>query len=132
MRANVNQIRKRRNYSDDFKKEIVSSFESGEFSVLQLEKLYGIRNVTIYNWIYKLSDFNEKGCRIVEMEASNQTKLKQLAGKVKELEQIVGQKQIAIDYLEKMIELAKTDLDIDLKKNYNSQHSTGSDPIKKK
>lgn len=132
MRANVNQIRKRRNYSDDFKKEIVSSYESGEFSVLQLEKLYGIRNVTIYSWIYKLSDFNEKGCRIVEMKASNQTKLKELAGKVKELEQIVGQKQIAIDYLEKMIELAKTDLDIDLKKNYSSQHSTGSDPIKKK
>ena len=66
------------------------------------------------------------------MKDSNQTKLKELASKVKELEQIVGQKQIAIEYLEKLIELAKTDLNIDLKKNYNSQQSTGSNLTKKK
>lgn len=132
MRANVKQIRKLRIYSDDFKKSIVASFEGGEFSIPQLEKLYGIGNATIYNWVYKFSNFNEKGCRIVEMKDSNQTKLKELASKVKELEQIVGQKQIAIEYLEKMIELAKTDLNIDLKKNYNSQQSTGSNLTKKK
>jgi transposase len=96
MKANVKQIRKLRIYSDDFKRSIVTSFESGEFSVPQLEKLYGISNGTIYNWVYKFSKFNEKGCRIVEMKDSNQTKLKELTNKVKELEQIVGQKQIAI------------------------------------
>ncbi|MBA2762345.1 MAG: transposase, partial [Segetibacter sp.] len=44
MRANLKQIRKQRKYSEDFKKSIVDSFEKGEFSVLQLEKMYGIRN----------------------------------------------------------------------------------------
>ncbi|MEO5890184.1 MAG: hypothetical protein ABIQ31_08025 [Ferruginibacter sp.] len=130
MKSNVSQIRKYRKYCEDFKKCIVSSFDSGEFSVLQLEKLYGINNHTIYCWIYKFSAFNEKGCRIVEMKDSNQVKLKELAAKVKELEQIVGQKQIAIDYLEKMIELANTDLNINLKKNYSSQPSAGSKAIK--
>ena len=131
MRANLKQLRKSRKYSLEFKKAVVASFENGEFSVLQLEKLYGVCNVTIYNWIYKLSDFNEKGCRIVEMKDSQQQKLKELSNQVKELEQIVGQKQIAIDYLEKMIELAKTDLNIDLKKNYNSKPSAGSNATKK-
>jgi hypothetical protein len=82
--------------------------------------------------VYKFSNFNEKGCRVVEMENSNQNKLKELASKVKELEQIVGQKQIAIEYLEKMIELAKTDLNIDIKKNYSLPPSVGSDLTKKK
>jgi transposase-like protein len=132
MRANLKQIRKQRKYSEDFKKSIVDSFEKGEFSVLQLEKMYGIRNALIYNWVYKFSNFNEKGCRVVEMENSNQNKLKELASKVKELEQIVGQKQIAIEYLEKMIELAKTDLNIDIKKNYSLPPSVGSDLTKKK
>ncbi len=132
MRANLKQIRKQRKYSEDFKKSIVDSFEKGEFSVLQLEKMYGIRNALIYNWVYKFSNFNEKGCRVVEMENSNQNKLKELASKVKELEQIVGQKQIAIEYLEKMIELAKTDLNIDIKKNYSLPPSFGSDLTKKK
>lgn len=132
MKANLKQINKHRSYSLEFKKSIVSSFEKGEFSVLQLEKLYGIGNSTIYNWVYKYSTFNEKGCRIVEMKNSNQQKLKDLSVKVRELEQIIGQKQIAIEYLEKIIDLAKTDLNIDIKKNYSFQPSAGSKQIKKK
>jgi transposase-like protein len=132
MKANLKNIRKSRRYSEDFKREIVSVFESGKFSVPQLEKLYGIHNVTIYNWIYKFSTFNEKGFRVIEMKESSIDKLKQLELKVKELEQIVGQKQIKIDYLEKMIDIAKDDLNIDIKKNYNTPQSTGSETIKKK
>jgi transposase len=132
MKANLKNIRKFRRYSEDFKREIVSVFESGKFSVPQLEKLYGIHNVTIYKWIYKFSTFNEKGFRVIEMKESSIDKLKALEQKVKELEQIVGQKQIKIDYLEKMIEIAKDDLNIDIKKNYNTPQSTGSEIIKKK
>lgn len=132
MRSNLKQIGKRRCYSEEFKKSLVASFEKGEFSVPQLEKLYGVSNALIYNWVYKFSTFNEKGCRIVEMQNSNQSKLKELVNKVKELEQMVGQKQIAIEYLEKIIDLAKTDLNIDIKKNYSLPLSAGSSPIKKK
>jgi len=132
MKANLKNVRKVRHYSDDFKREIVSVFESGKLSVLQLEKLYGISNSLIYNWIYKFSTFNEKGFRVVEMKESNIDKLKHLEQKIKELEQVVGQKQIKIDYLEKMIDIAKEDLNIDIKKNYNTPQSTGSEGIKKK
>ena len=107
MKANLKQLRKNRKYSEEFKKEIVSLFEKGKFSVIQLEKLYDVHNVTIYNWIYKFSTFNEKGIRVVEMKESSITKLSELEKKVKELEQIVGKKQIKIDYLEKMIDIAK-------------------------
>lgn len=132
MQANLRQLKKRRRFTDEFKKEIVSIFESGKFSVLQLQKLYGINGTVIYRWIYKFSTFNEKGCRIVEMSVSSHNKLKELEAKVKQLEQIVGQKQIAIDYLEKMIELAGSEFNIDVKKNYNTQPSIGSKSIKKK
>lgn len=131
MRTNLRELRKNRKYSDEFKKEIVSLFEKGKFSVIQLEKLYGIGNPTIYKWIYKFSTFNEKGFRIVEMKESNFTKLSELEKKVKELEQIVGQKQIKIDYLEKMIDIAKDELNVDIKKNFNTSQSTGSAPTKK-
>lgn len=132
MEANLKEIRKYRRYSEEFKKRLVESFERGKFSVLQLEKLYGIKNSIIYAWVYKYSRFNEKGCRIVEMEDSTEHKVKELADKVRELERLVGQKQVAIEYLEKMIELAKTDLNIDIKKNYSLPPSVGSGPTKKK
>lgn len=132
MKANLRKIKKTRYYSAEFKKELVTLFESGKFSVPQLVKLYGVGKVTIYNWIYKFSTFNEKGIRVVEMKQSSSLKLKQLAEKVKELERIVGQKQIKIDYLEKMIGMAKEDLDIDIKKNFNTPQSIGSESTKKK
>ena len=116
MRTNLRKLKKQRHYSDEFKKEVVSLFEKGSYSVLQLEKLYGIGNVSIYRWIYKFSTFNEKGIRVVEMKQSSSLKLKELAKKVKDLERIVGQKQIKIDYLEKMIDIAKDEFDIDIKK----------------
>lgn len=127
MKANIRKIQKQRVYSDDFKKEIVALFESGKFSVGQLERLYNIRNQVIYSWIYKFSEYNERGVRVVEMKESSENKLKQLEQKVKQLEQMVGKKQIEIEYLEKMIELAKDDLKIDIKKNYNTQHYSGSE-----
>lgn len=132
MKANVKQIRKHRRYSEEFKKEIVSFFENGKFSVPQLERLYGIDNVLIYRWIYKYSTFNEKGFRVIEMKESNINKVKELEQKVRELEQAVGQKQIKIDYLEKMMEIAKTELNIDIKKNFSTPQSTGSESTKKK
>lgn len=78
MKANLKALRKRRTYSEEFKRQVVQDFESGQFSVLQLEKLHGISNVSIYNWIYKFSTFNEKGSRIVEMKESSTQEIKRI------------------------------------------------------
>ncbi len=126
MKPNLRKIRKKRIYSEDFKKEIVSIFESGQLSVIQIEKLYNIRSKTIYDWIYKYSKFNERGSRVVEMKESNINKIKELENRLKELERIVGQKQIKIDYLDKLIEIASKELGIEIKKNSNTKQSDGS------
>lgn len=132
MKANIRLIKKNRIYSEDFKREIVSLFEKGSYSVPQLEKLYGICNSIIYQWIYKFSTFNEPGQRVIEMKISSTQKVKELEDRIRELERSVGQKQIKIDYLEKMIDLAKTELHIDIKKNSITPQSNGLDQTKKK
>ncbi len=132
MKANVKLISKQRKYSEEFKKSIVNDFESGKFSVPQLERLHKLSKGSIYNWIYKYSRSNERGQRIIEMKDSSTQKLKALEQRIKELEQTVGKKQIQIDYLEKMIDIAKTELDIDIKKNSNTPQSSGSSGTKRK
>lgn len=132
MKANVRSIRKQRQYSEEFKKRVVNDFESGKYSVSQLERLHGISNPTIYKWIYKFSTFNEKGFRVVEMKESSNKKMKALEARIKELESAVGRKQIKIEYLEKMMEIAKEELNIDIKKNYATPQSTGSEKTNKK
>lgn len=126
------RINSQRRYSEEFKRKLVEDFEKGVMSVCQMEKHYGIANSLIYDWIYKFSTYNQKDIRIVEMKDSQTNKIKELENKIKELERAVGQKQINIDYLEKMIELAKENYDIDIKKNSDTPPSGGSRKTGKK
>ena len=130
MKANVRLIKSKRQFSIDFKKELVSEFETGKFSVKELSKLHGIAYQSIYQWIYKYSKYNEKGYRVIEMKDSSEQKIKGLQDRLKELERVVGKKQIMIDYLETMIEVAKEELDFDIKKNFDTHVSKNSKKTK--
>jgi len=131
MKANIKKIRHKRRFTEDFKRHLVKEYERGQLGVLDLEKLYQVGNNLIYSWIYKYSNFNQKSIQVVEMKQSSAQKIKQLEAKVKELERAVGQKQLMIDYLEKMMDLAKDELGIDIKKNSDTPQSTGSSKTKK-
>lgn len=127
MKKEVQHLRKRRKYASSFKKQVVREYESGEFSVNELSRLYGIVNQNIYRWIYKYSIFNKKGYRIVEDHQSASKSLKALEQRIEELEAMLGRKQIKVEFLEKLIELASKELEVDIKKNYSSRPFTGSD-----
>jgi transposase-like protein len=109
-----------RKYAEEFKRKLVDDYENGIMSVPQMERQYGVSNSLVYKWIYKFSTYNEKNIRIVEMKDSQTHRVKALEEKVKDLERAVGQKQIMIDYLEKVIDLAKEVYSIDIKKNSNT------------
>lgn len=126
------RINSRRTFSEGFKRKLVEDFETGVMSVLQMERYYNISNRSIYKWIYKYSTYNEKNVRIVEMKESQTNRVKELEDKVKGLERAVGQKQLMIDYLEKMIDLAGETYSIDIKKNFNTPRSGGSNPTVKR
>ncbi len=121
----------RKIYSENFRLRIVKLYESGKHSVYELEKIYDISNPTIYNWIYKYSKYNKKSVKVVEFKDSQMNKINEMQARIADLEQALGQKQMNIDYLEKIIELAKQEYDIDIKKNSNTPHSGGSKTTKK-
>ena len=118
-------INPQRIFTEAFKRERVKEYEQGSYSVPELSKLFKISGALIYNWIYKYSTYNKKSCILVEMKDSSTLRVKGLECRIKELEQIVGQKQIEMDYLEKLISIAETDLGVDIKKNSNTPQSTG-------
>ena len=126
MKTELKRIRKKRKFTEELKRHLVKEFESGKYSVLELSRLHGIPFQYIYTWIYKYSTVNQYGYRVVELKESSTMKVKSLENRIKELERIIGQKQIQIDYLEKMIELASKDYQIDIKKNSDTPQSGGS------
>lgn len=132
MKANVKLIRSQRKFSKSYKESLVREFEQGDLSIPQLSKLHGIASQQLYDWVYKYSTFNKKGFRIIEMKKSSTNKVKELEKRLKELEQIVGRKQIKIDYLETLIDVANEELGANIKKNASTKPSDVLDQKKKK
>ena len=128
-KVNLRIVRK---YSEDFKKAKVREYEKGEYSILEISKLYCIHTTMIYRWIHKYSIYNKKNSKIVELKDSATKKVKELLARIQELERAVGQKQMQIDYLEKMIEIAKETCGMDIKKNSATLRSNGSGRITEK
>jgi transposase-like protein len=120
-------LRSSRQFSEEFKRTVVQDYEKGQFSVLELSQLYQIHTTIIYRWIQKYSSYNKRKIKVVEMADSSKQKLKDLHKRIEELERIVGQKQLNIDFLEKMIELANAHYSIDIKKNSDTPPSIGSE-----
>ncbi len=125
------RLKSRRIFSEEFKKARIKEYEKGEYSVSELGKLFDIQNKVIYRWIYKYSIYNKKSYKIVEMANSSTKKVKDLEGRIKDLERIVGQKQLNIDYLEKLIEIADNEFDIEIKKKSDTSQLSGSKKTEK-
>lgn len=112
-------IRTLRVFSDEFKREKVAQISAGEISIQALSKLWGVSLNSVYKWVYKYSPDHKKGTTMVVQKDSEATKLIELQKKIAELERAVGQKQMVIDYQDKLIEIASKELDFDIKKNFN-------------
>lgn len=116
-------LKPNRVFSESFRKARVSEYESGRYTVAEITRLYGLSDVSVYRWIYRYSTYNKKGYKVVEEKNSGQSRLKEMEQKIADLERALGQKQIRVDYLENLIDLASEKYNIDLKKNSNTPQS---------
>ena len=119
-----------RTFSVEFKRQKVSDIEKGLVGITALCKQYDISRTTVYKWLYLYGKV-EKGIKTVVQMESEQVKNQLLQQRLGELERIIGQKQLQIDYLEKGFELASAELGYDLKKKYAPPRSNGSEPTPK-
>ncbi len=63
--------------------------------------------------------------QIVEAK-SDTIKIQQLKQQIKELEQVIGQKQLLIDFQQKVMELAEDEYGVDIKKKFGKKPYSGS------
>jgi len=115
-----------RSFSEAFKKEKVKEIERGVLSIGVLCKLHSISRASVYKWIYLYSSV-EKGVKTVVQMESEQYKTAYLQQRVAELERVIGQKQLEIDYLDKAFEIASEELGYDIKKKHVHPRLNGSE-----
>jgi len=104
-----------RNFSVEFKKEKSRLLVTGKLSIKDACKLYEVSRTTLYKWIYFYTQV-EKGVKTVVQMDSEEYRTKELLGKVAELERIIGQKQIELDYMHKLVEISSEEVGYDIKK----------------
>lgn len=110
------EARRVRTFSEEFKRSKVKEIIEKKLKISDLCKVYEVSVQSVYRWIYQYSPSVPGTKMVVEMESESKKNL-ELQQSVAELERKVGQKQLHIDYLEKLIEIASTNLGYDLKKN---------------
>mgnify|MGYP004703283463 FL=1 len=118
--------RMRRNFSDSFKIQKVRELETGKTKVSELCKQYEVSDVNVYRWLNKFGTMKDKKERLIVETDSDTKQLLALKKKIAELEQIVGQKQILIDFKDKMIDLAEETYGVDIKKKFSTRQSNTS------
>ncbi len=119
-------LKPRRIFSDSLKKKIVKDIEHGKVNVTGASREYQVSLVTVYQWLKKFSTNLHPSTTLVMQMDSEQYRSKELEKKVTELEAALGRKQLEIDYLNKLIEIAGLDIGMDLKKNISMPASAGT------
>lgn len=118
--------RRRRRFSDNFKMQKVREIETGQTKISEICSQYQVTAKNVYLWVDKFGSMKNKKERMVVETDSDTRQLIELKKRVSELERIIGQKQILIDFQDKMIELAEENYGVDIKKKFFSTPSSTS------
>ena len=112
-----------RRFSDSFKVLKVREIEMGKTKASDICKQYEVSAANVYRWINKFGTMKTKQERLIVEPQSDTLQLIALKKKIAELERIVGQKQVLLDFKDKMIDLAEDVYGVDIKKKFNSTPS---------
>jgi transposase-like protein len=112
--------RRYRRFSEAFKRKRVQEVEEGRATVGEISQAYEVSDTSVYKWLEKYTR-REKPERTIVESKSDTTKIIALEKRIAELERLVGQKQIEIEFKDKMIELAEKEYRIDIKKKLNEK-----------
>lgn len=118
--------RRRRKFSDSFKIQKVKEIETGKTKVSEICKQYEVSSVNVYRWLNKFGSMQDNKERLIVETESDTKQLLALKKKVAELERIIGQKQVLIDFKDKMIDIAEETYGIDIKKKLSTLQSNTS------
>ncbi len=115
-----------RYFSESFKRKKVREIEKNVSTVLEVSREYEVSTTAVYKWLDKYSHNRKRGVKQVVELMSDTRKIQELRNKIRDLEQLVGQKQFEIEFKNKMIDIAEEMYDIDIKKKLGSQPLPGS------
>jgi transposase-like protein len=123
--------RRRRTFSTEFKQKKVREIEQKITTIAEVSRQYEVLSNNVQKWVKKYGSNYMKGVRTIVESESDTRKILELKAKVAELERIIGQKQVQLDFKDKMIELAEETYQVDIKKKFDTTPLFGTGSIEK-
>lgn len=120
-----------RSFSDSFRKQKVQELDRNLTTIALISREFDVSRSAVYKWIYRYSVYRAKQVRQIVEPMSDARKIEELRKKIQELEQLIGQKQIQLEFKDKLIETAEQMYQIDIKKKLGSKLSSGSGSTEK-
>lgn len=107
--------RRRRRFSESFRKEQVRLIESGQISVAEVSRLYEVKRQNVRGWLAKYGS-KEMPTQIIVTNSAEYNRLGSLEKEIKRLKELIGEQQVMIVTQQALIELAKEKLGKDFEK----------------
>ena len=111
------RLKTRRIFSETVKKQVVQDVERGKCTVQDASRELLVSDQSIYNWIHRYSLYLKKNKTLIVEDKSEVYRSKALEKQIQELQAALGRKQMELDFLNKVIDLANEQYRTDLKKN---------------
>lgn len=116
------QARQLRRFSEEFRIKKVREIERGISRISDICKEYEVTDAAVRKWLKKYSTMaKKKEERLIVESLSDTQKILELKKQIAELERSLGQKQIQLDFRDKMIDLAEEIYKIDIKKKFGTK-----------
>jgi transposase-like protein len=113
--------RQNRHFSVSFKVKKVQEIERGITRISEICKEYEVSDTSVRKWILKYSTMKKKAERLIVESKSDTQKILDLKKQIAELERLLGQKQIQLEFKDTMIEIAEEMYKIDIKKKLGTK-----------
>jgi transposase len=110
--------RRRRSFSEEFKQKKVREIERKITTIAEISRQYEVSETSVCNWVKKYGKNSMKGARTIVESVSDTRQLLELKAKIAELERVIGQKQVQIEFRDKIIDLAEQAYGVDIKKKF--------------
>lgn len=119
-------LRQKRYFSEEFRKKKVDELDKNITTIAEICRQYQVSGTAVYKWIYKYSLMRKKSEKMVVESASDTQRIKALKEHISQLEQLLGQKQFEVDFLNKQMEILSDQYGVDFKKKASGSQLSGS------
>lgn len=114
--------RRRRRFTEAFRKEQVELIESGKATQAEIARRYEVRPYSVLRWVNKYGKLNRKVGLTTVGSSKDFDRLTEIEKDYKSLQLLFGEQQIQLIRLRKLLDIAKTELGGDFEKKVGSHY----------